>query len=236
MIVLGAMTQGSASNLLWLVSRAAGVIALVMVSLTVVLGLSMAGKVLRDPGRRRTAVSLHEDFALIGLVSLAIHGVTLLGDTWLHPGLAGITVPFAIAYRPAFTGLGIIGGYLAMLLGLSFYLRRRIGAKRWRSLHRLTVVIWPLAAVHTLGAGTDGAHLWLRVVVLLPLPALAYLMIVRIFSGRTLPSAKSSRETTPRTPAPRTPAPRTPAPRTPAGSSLTRFPGRLEADSGARSA
>jgi hypothetical protein len=55
-----------------------------------------------------------------------------------------------------------------LLLGPSFYMRRRIGARRWRSLHRLTIVAWLLSVGHTLGAGTDAAQLWLRVVVIAP--------------------------------------------------------------------
>ena len=58
-----------------------------------------------------------------------MHGLTLLGDPWLNPGLAGIAIPFTMAYKPLWTGLGIIGGWLAALLGLSFYFRRRIGPR-----------------------------------------------------------------------------------------------------------
>ena len=60
-----------------------------------------------------------------------------------------------MAYKPLFTGLGIIGGYLAAILGLSFYVRRRIGPRLWRKAHQLTIVVYALAVVHTLGAGTD---------------------------------------------------------------------------------
>ena len=66
-------------------------------------------------------------------------------------------MPFTIGYRPLWTSLGIIGGYLAAILGLSFYVRRRIGARLWRRLHRLTVVVYVLALVHALGAGTDAS-------------------------------------------------------------------------------
>ena len=44
-------------------------------------------------------------------------------------------MPFAMGYRPIVTGIGIIAGYLAALLGLSFYARRRIGARLWRRAH-----------------------------------------------------------------------------------------------------
>ena len=68
-----------------------------------------------------------------------MHGITLLGDPWLNPGVGGIAVPFSMGFRPLFTGLGVVAGYLAALLGLSFYFRRRIGARLWRKAHRATV-------------------------------------------------------------------------------------------------
>lgn len=163
----------------WLVSRASGIVAVVLISLSVVLGLAMAAKVLTGPGRKRWAVRLHEHMAVISLVAIGVHGLALLGDTWLAPGVVGITVPFALHYRPGFTGLGIIAGYLAVLLGPSFYLRRRIGARRWRSLHRATVLVWLLGVVHTLGAGSDGATVWLRVIVLAPVAPIVYLLVLR---------------------------------------------------------
>jgi sulfoxide reductase heme-binding subunit YedZ len=171
-------------DLWWLISRASGVIAIVLLSVAVLLGLAMAAKAVRNPQRRRAAMKLHEDVALVALVAIAVHGVALLGDTWLKPGLNGIAVPFSLSYRPLFTGLGIIAGYLVLLLGPSFYLRSLIKARRWRKLHRLTPVAWVLAAVHTLGAGTDGSTVWLRAVVLAPVPVLAYLLILRLFGGR----------------------------------------------------
>lgn len=170
-------------DLWWLISRAAGVTALLLVTAAVLLGLAMATRTLRRPALRRTAMRLHEDIAVVSLVALAVHGLALLGDAWLRPGLAGITVPFAISYRPIATGIGILGGYLMLLLGPSFYLRRRLGARRWRSLHRLTPMVWLMAAVHALTAGTDGTTQWLRLVVLTPLPALAYLLVVRLLGG-----------------------------------------------------
>jgi len=168
----------------WLVSRASGVVALGLITLTVVIGLTMATKILRRPGAGRTLMRLHEHAALVAYGAIAVHGLALLGDTWLHPGLRQLVVPFALGYRPVFTGLGIIGGYLAALLGLSFYVRRRIGAKRWRKLHRATVVVWVLAAIHTLGAGSDAGTLWLRVIVLAPLVPLAYLLVLRLLPAR----------------------------------------------------
>lgn len=166
----------------WLVSRASGIVALVLISLSVLMGLAMAARLVR-PAHKRSVVRLHEYVAVFSLVAIAVHGLALLGDTWLKPGLAGITVPFALGYRPLWTGLGIVGGYLALLLGPSFYLRRHIGARTWRKLHRATTVAWVLSAAHALGAGSDSGTLWLRAVVLLPAIPIAYMLTARVLAG-----------------------------------------------------
>lgn len=163
----------------WLVSDASGIVALALVSVSVVLGLAMAARALTKPPHRRAAARLHEHAALAALASVAVHGLALLGDQWLKPGWRGIIVPFALSYRPAFTGIGIVAGYLATLLGPTFYLRRRIGVRRWRALHRATFVVWILAAGHALGAGSDASRLWLRAVVLAPVAPIVYLLVVR---------------------------------------------------------
>jgi sulfoxide reductase heme-binding subunit YedZ len=139
----------------WLASRASGLVALVLVTVSVGIGLTMAGKVMRRPGLSRKLLALHEQTALAGLVAIAVHGITLLGDPWLHPGVAGVTVPLAIGYRPAATALGIVAGYLAALLGLSYYLRRRVGARLWRKAHRATVLVYLLGLTHAFTAGSD---------------------------------------------------------------------------------
>ena len=113
----------------WLASRASGIVAL---GLDLGLRVRRPARCRRSPcaGRRSSArlLRLHEHVALAGLVAISVHGLTLLGDHWLKPGLTGIAVPFAMSYRPLFTAAGIVGGYLAAALGLSYYARRRIGA------------------------------------------------------------------------------------------------------------
>jgi len=168
----------------WLVGRASGIVALGLVTVAVLLGLTMSTKLLRRPGVGRTLMRLHEHVALVGLGAIAVHGLALLGDPWLRPGLKGLTIPFVMSYRPLFTGLGILAGYLAALLGLSFYARRRIGVKLWRRLHRATVLVWVLGVIHTLGAGSDAATQWLRAFVLLPAIPIVYLTLLRTLPQR----------------------------------------------------
>ena len=164
----------------WLASRASGVVALALVTISVGIGLAMAGKLARKPGANRKLVAIHEQTALAGLVAIGVHGLTLLGDPWLNPGLSGIVVPFTMAYKSAFTGLGIIGGWLAALLGLSYYVRRRIGPAFWRKAHRATIVVYVLGVIHTLGAGTDASSPWLYWPIAITAPAIGAMFVARM--------------------------------------------------------
>jgi sulfoxide reductase heme-binding subunit YedZ len=164
----------------WIAARASGLVALALITLSVGIGLTMAGGVSRRPGLKRSLMAVHEHAAVIAFVAICVHGLTLLADQWLRPGVVGITVPFTMSYRPLFSGLGVIAAYLSALLGLSFYARRRIGAKLWRKLHRFTVVAYVLAVVHTLGAGTDAQTPWLRTAMLVTGAPILFLFLRRV--------------------------------------------------------
>jgi sulfoxide reductase heme-binding subunit YedZ len=178
-----------AQHIWWLASRASGIVALGLITFSVALGLAMANKLIRG----RNVAGLHEHLSLAGLVAIAVHGVTLLGDPWLHPGVTGIAVPFTMGYRTIFTGLGIVGGYLAAALGLSFYIRKKIGAKLWRKLHRFTPVAYVLALVHAIGAGTDASTVWMRTFMLATAVPIGIMFVARMLPRRRpRPAARRS--------------------------------------------
>ena len=83
------MTQKAPLHVIWwLVSRASGIVALVLISLSVLMGLAMAARAIRRPAIKRAVARLHEHVALVAILAIAIHGVALLGDHWLKPGMA----------------------------------------------------------------------------------------------------------------------------------------------------
>lgn len=183
-------------HLFWITSRAAGVAALVLASLAVSLGLLMSTKLLR--GRAADLRATHEILSLSTIVAIVVHAVALFGDKFLHPSLADLTVPFASGYKTAWMSLGIVGGWSLILLGLSYYARRTIGAKRWRMLHRFTALAWLAGLAHAIGMGTDAGQTWfLAMTGIVAVPALA-LLLLRLggTSGRAAPRP-ASRSTAP---------------------------------------
>jgi len=191
------MTPTTASDPLvygwWIASRASGLVALVLVTAAVLLGLTLGGRMTRRPGMARVVKTLHEQTALAGLVAVAVHGLTLLGDGWLRPSLANLVAPFTLGYRPVFTGLGVIAAELVAVLALSFYARRRISPRRWRVAHRLTPLAYGLAVAHALGSGSDMQG-WVRLATLASVAPVGILLLERL---RARPAARPSRPTRP---------------------------------------
>jgi sulfoxide reductase heme-binding subunit YedZ len=160
--------------LFWITSRAAGFAALILASLAVSLGLAMSTKLLR--GRGPDLRVLHETLALSTLVALVVHAASLLGDSYLHPSLAEVSIPFVSGYRTVWTSVGIVGGWGLIMLGLSYYARRSIGSGRWRKLHRFTALAWLAGLVHAIGEGSDAGQVWfLSMLAIVAIPALALL-------------------------------------------------------------
>lgn len=167
-------------HLFWIASRASGVVALVLAAVSVGMGLAMAMRSAKGPGAMSRLRQAHEATALAALIMIAVHGVTLLGDSYLRPGLAGIAIPFVMHHRTFWTGLGVISGWLAAILGLTFYVRRWIGPKLWRQLHRWTLAVYVLGVIHTLGAGTDARSVWLLIVLIATAAPIAVMAAVRM--------------------------------------------------------
>jgi len=152
----------------WITSRAAGIIALLAASLAVTVGLSRRGRDWRV---------VHESLSLATIVALAVHALSLLGDSYLKPSLADVTIPFVSSYERLWMSVGIVAGWAFVILGLSYYVRARIGIQRWRVLHRFTALAWVLGVVHALMMGTDAGAAWfLLAVALVVIPAGALLV------------------------------------------------------------
>lgn len=167
--------------LFWITSRAAGTTAMVFASASVGIGLAAGAKLLKGPDR----LNIHQAFAVATMVAIAIHGLALLGDTYLRPTLVDVTVPFVLSYKSISTSIGIIAGWGMIILGVSYYLRRWIGYQRWKLIHRFTALAWAFGLVHTFTEGTDAGQLWFIALILLTAAPALVLLAMRL--GRSRP-------------------------------------------------
>jgi len=184
-----ALATAVAPHLFWITSRAAGIAALVLSSLAVCLGLLMGGKLLqrRGPDLRVT----HEALSLATLLALLVHGLSLIGDGYVHLSLGDIAIPLLGSYKTLWTSTGIVAFWMLALLGLSYYARGRIGVQRWRRLHRLTALAWIMGIAHSLGEGTDAGQAWfLAMTAIVTVPALSLLVVRHLGLPRRLTQAR----------------------------------------------
>ena len=144
----------------WLLARASGLVAYAILTASVLAGLVLKARPLGRSVSPAVIVDIHRFLALLGLGALAIHGIALVLDDAVDIGLAALLVPGAAPYRPLATALGVLAAELMVLVYVSFPLRRRIGAKAWRALHWFTYLVFALATLHGLAAGTDSGRTW----------------------------------------------------------------------------
>ncbi len=148
--------MGPEPKAFWYLSRASGLVAYLLMWLSLVVGLSITSRLARLWPGGPSAVDLHQFTGLLGLGFATFHGLILLGDHYIGYTLSQILVPFASGeYRPLWVGIGQVSFYLAVLVSLTFYVRRFIGYRVWRTLHFGTFVVYALVTLHSLTAGTD---------------------------------------------------------------------------------
>ncbi|WP_448591752.1 hypothetical protein [Thermoflexus hugenholtzii] len=188
---LAGSLQGPAPKAYWYLTRASGLVAYVLLWLSMVLGLLITGRVARLWPGGPTAFDLHQHTALLSLSLSLFHALILLGDRYISFTPARIFIPFASAdYRPFWVGWGQLGFYLLALVALSFYARRSIGHAAWRRIHYLSFVVFLMVTVHGLMSGTDTAKAGVRVMYQMAGWSVLGLGIYRVLVINLLPSLR----------------------------------------------
>ena len=143
---------------LWALGRGTGIVALMLMTITVVLGiLTRSGR--PAFGLPRFAVTLvHRNSALIGTAFILIHIVSLLFDPYAQLNALDFFVPFIGTYHPFWLGLGTVAVDLLIAITVTSLLRRWIGLRVFRAVHWATYALWPIALFHSVGTGTDASN------------------------------------------------------------------------------
>lgn len=70
-------------------------------------------------------------------------------------GPSEILVPGAASYRPAATAFGVIAMYATVVVLVTSWIRKRIGATWWRRIHLLAAPAFVLSLAHGIFSGSD---------------------------------------------------------------------------------
>jgi sulfoxide reductase heme-binding subunit YedZ len=146
----------------WYAARAGGVVAYLLLSAVVCLGLSMSGRKTLKRWPRFALEDIHRFGGLLVGAFVAIHIATIAIDSYLPFSPASLAVPLLDRYRPLWVALGIVAAELLLALAISNHYRdRRLPYRLWRRAHYLNFAVWAAATLHGLGAGTDRNAAWL---------------------------------------------------------------------------
>jgi sulfoxide reductase heme-binding subunit YedZ len=146
------------------VSRASGVVALVLMTTTVVLGLVNRTRFSTNRWPRFVIDRLHRNASLLSVVFLGLHILTSVTDGWVSVSLVEAFVPFEGTYRRLWVGLGAVAIDLLAAVMITSLARVRLGVRAWRSVHWLAYLAWPVALAHGLGIGTDSGQPWMLII------------------------------------------------------------------------
>jgi len=167
-------------RLLWWVDRSAGLVSFVMLTVVLAVGVLSVGRPPRLSAWRAGAQAVHRELPLVAALLLAVHIGTAVADSFVPLRLRDVLVPFGAAWRPLWVGFGALAVDLLVVVVVTSLLRNRLGTRAWRLVHLSAYLLWPLAAAHALGAGTDANGSTVRWVGLGCVAAVALALVRRV--------------------------------------------------------
>ena len=181
----------NSSTALWYASRATGVVALLLTTAVVLLGL-MVTRQGRLPGLPRFAVSgLHRNMSLIAVVFVVVHVLTAVADSYVTIPLTAAVVPLASPYERLWIGLGAVSLDLTLAVIVTSLLRRHLSRGLWRAVHLLAYAAWPVAWLHSITSSADLKHGLMFALAVACAAAVAFAVIWRLSAAsRDVPRAE----------------------------------------------
>jgi DMSO/TMAO reductase YedYZ heme-binding membrane subunit len=176
----------------WYLARSSGIVAMVLLVLSVVWGVLLATRALKPYDRPAWLLDLHKWLGGTAIVMTALHLVGLVMDDWIHFGFTDLFVPGASDFKPFAVALGIVSMYVMIAVQVSSYMRKRLSARVWRGIHVLSYgTVWA-AALHAGMAGTDTTNrIYQAVAILLTLLAVSATFVRILSPGKA--AARSAR-------------------------------------------
>lgn len=172
-------------QILWFAARGAGIVLLLLFTAVTCLGIVTVLRWQSASWPRFLTAELHRNVALLSVVFLAIHVATAILDPFVSISWLSIVVPLTSEYRPLWVGLGALSVDLFIAIVVTSLLRARVGQRVWRAVHWLAYGSWPLAVLHSIGAGSDSGAWWMRQIDLMCVFAVGGAVVWRLIAGRS---------------------------------------------------
>ena len=169
----------TSTKALWYLTRGSGVVTLILLTVSTVLGVTTALRWATARWPRFIIEGLHKNASLLSIVFLAIHIATAVIDGYVPIRWIDAVVPFTSQYKPLWMGLGAVAFDLILAVIVTSLLRVRIGHRVWRAVHWMAYACWPVAVVHGLGIGSDSGQTWMQIIDVVAIAAVAAAVFAR---------------------------------------------------------
>ena len=180
------------STAFWYATRASGLMALILLTLTMVLGITTSTRARARNWPGFAQQEIHRRISMIAVVFVAIHVLTSVLDTYVNISWAAIVIPFTSSYGRLWVGVGAISLDLMIAVFVSSLLRARMRPQTWRAIHWLAYLSWPVALAHTFGLGTDAGEIWVIALGAASVIAVALALAWRIRQNARQASARTT--------------------------------------------
>jgi predicted ferric reductase len=171
-------------SILWYAARSTGMVAWALAAAAVVWGLLLSTRSARGLAKPAWVLDLHRFLGVLTLVMTIAHLAALVGDNYVHFGVADLLVPGASAWKTAPVAWGVLAFWLFLAVEVTSLVKKRIAHRTWARVHLLSFVAYVLATAHYLQAGTERTN----PVVLLSVEAVSalvvFLTLIRILAPR----------------------------------------------------
>jgi predicted ferric reductase len=201
--VTGVVLAELNGKLSWYASRASGLVAWAIVTLSILWGLALSTRLIRRRGIPAWLLDLHKFLGTLSIVFVGVHLLALWADNFVYFGGRELFVPFASPWRPGAVAWGIAATYLLVAIQVTSWMMKRLPRKVWHSVHLLSIPMFVFSTLHGFTSGADNKNLAVQWVALTGGLAVFLLISFRVLAPRrsrrpaAAPRAERVRESAP---------------------------------------
>ena len=160
-----ATSDRQAQMRIWLAARATGIVVFLLLTFQICLGLILSHPTNKSTWKLSKRIyPWHAHLWVFVIAFLIVHIVSIVLDPYAKVGVIGALIPGLSEYRSSPVALGTMALYAFVLTAITARYTRLLPAGVWLTIHRLSLIVFVLAWLHSVLAGTDSDALRLMYV------------------------------------------------------------------------
>ena len=168
------------TQLWWHLSRASGIVSWVLLTLTVVWGLLLTTRLLREVDRPAWLLDLHRWLGTLTWVTTGVHLAALFADSYVEFSVVDLLVPFSASWKTGPVAWGIVGFYLVVLVQVTSRWMKRMSRRVWRAMHFASYPAFVSISLHAFLAGTDAGVFMFQILGVVLITSVAIFTLMRV--------------------------------------------------------